>query len=270
MRKDNKKWRINELDKKGITGSTLKIIAIVTMLIDHIGAGVLGRYLVMKGINEVSLHKSLEGELWLDANAKLYYTYMIFRLIGRIAFPIFCFLLVEGFMHTKNKWKYAIRLGIFMLISEIPFDKLFFGKIIHLQYQNVFFTLFIGLLTMIAVESISKIKAFKPITHKVAVITIVIVGMIIAKLLRTDYDAIGIFCILILYFNRENKKNQVIVGSLSFIWEITAPLAFIPIKFYNGKRGLQMKYLFYFFYPVHLIILYFVCVMLNINNYASY
>ena len=92
---------------------TLKMIAIISMLTDHVGC-------------------------------ILFPDELIFRAIGRIAFPIFCFLVVEGFFHTRNTWNYLMRLCIFAILSEIPFDLAFFGKVFYLQKQNVFMTLALG------------------------------------------------------------------------------------------------------------------------------
>lgn len=88
--------------KKGISGSTLKMIAIVTMLIDHIGAAVLARLLMVNGLGELDQTNADAIMQWLSANGALYWTYTIMRMIGRVAFPIFCFLLVEGFLHTHD------------------------------------------------------------------------------------------------------------------------------------------------------------------------
>ena len=101
-------------ERKGISGSTLKIIAIITMLIDHIGAGVLGRLLVVRGMNEAA-----DLNAWIDANSTLVITYQMMRFVGRLAFPIFCFLLIEGFEHTHDVKKYALRLLSFCLVSEL-------------------------------------------------------------------------------------------------------------------------------------------------------
>ena len=106
--------------KKGISGSTLKMIAIVTMLIDHIGAAVLARLLMVNGLGELDQTSTDAIVQWLSANGALYGTYTAMRMIGRVAFPIFCFLLVEGFLHTHDVKKYAMRLGLFALLSEIP------------------------------------------------------------------------------------------------------------------------------------------------------
>lgn len=148
-------------ERKGISGSTLKIIAIITMLIDHIGAGVLGRLLVVRGMNEAA-----DLNAWIDANSTLVITYQMMRFVGRLAFPIFCFLLIEGFEHTHDVKKYALRLLSFCLVSEIPFDLLFNGKILESGYQNVFFTLFIGLMVMWgfqAVENQERFAKFKKV-----------------------------------------------------------------------------------------------------------
>ena len=77
-----------------------------------------------------------------------------------------------------------------------------------------------------------------------------------AHLLRTDYDAFGVFFIVLLYLCRNQIWMQTIIGSIALLWEVTAPLAFIPIRLYNGTRGKKnLKWFFYLFYPVHLLVL---------------
>lgn len=230
--------------KRGISGSTIKIIAIVAMLIDHIGAVIVERMIMQS-----------TGGMW-SYDDPLVILDQVLRGIGRIGFPIFSFLLVEGFLHTRNVAKYALRLGIFALISEVPFDLAFAGKFFYMDYQNVFFTLFIGLLVMIAYRAIEeKISCTKGIKIFLYVLALV-AGAVLAQILMTDYAAIGIVCIMVLYIFRKKRTNQLLAGSLVFMWEVPAPFAFIPIACYNGKRGLKMKYFFYLFYPVHLFILY--------------
>ena len=114
--------------QQGISGYWLKVIAVVSMLIDHTSAVILEQI------------PGLENPAFL------------MRIIGRLAFPIYCFLLVEGFMHTRDREKYALRLGCFAAVSEIPFDLAFNGKVLEVGYQNVFFTLLLGLLTMMAYD----------------------------------------------------------------------------------------------------------------------
>lgn len=142
---------------KGITGSTLKIIAIVAMFIDHFAAILVLGYLNANGPKYLTSYE--EYSLWLKEHQfyqLMARTYEIMRGIGRFGFPIFCFLLVEGFIYTGNKMKYAINLLVFAFISEIPFDLGFEGHLFYPEYQNVFFTLFLGLLTIWAMEALKE------------------------------------------------------------------------------------------------------------------
>jgi hypothetical protein len=216
--------------RRGISGSTLKLIAIITMLIDHIGAGI------------------LEQRPDFFQNHVLYDVDHVLRFIGRIAFPIFCFLLVEGFCHTRNIKKYAMRLLAFAIISEIPFDLAFSRKIFETSHQNVFFTLFLGLVTLAIMKQFEENKIVKILT--------IVAGIFAAEILSTDYAGFGVAFIILLYIFRDNMKFRNIFCSIAIMWEYTAPLAFIPISFYNGERGFNMKYFFYLFYPVHLLLLY--------------
>ena len=144
--------------KKAITGSGLKIFAYVSMLIDHIGAVLIERYLDITGYNDaIRLPEESRPEIanmvFLDI---MNIVDIVLRIIGRLAFPLFIFLLVQGFMHTKSKLKYAVRLLVFALIAEIPFDLAHSGNFISLGYQNVFFTLLLGFLFMCISEYIEK------------------------------------------------------------------------------------------------------------------
>lgn len=258
-------------EKKGISGSTVKIIAIVSMLIDHIGAGILGRLIMNANYMQIMTSGDLKDAMrWLMDNGVLYYTYMVMRMIGRLGFPIFCFLLVEGFQRTHNVKKYALRLGLFALVSEVPFDLCFNGSVLEFGYQNVFFTLFFGMLTMIAFDWIVKKEwAAGEMLNKVVKIVFsaaaLAVGAGIAHFLKTDYAARGVICIMVLYIFRKRKSLQIAAGCVSFLWEVTALLAFIPIGFYNGKRGSRVKYFFYAFYPVHLFLIWLVTVFMGMG-----
>lgn len=242
---------------KGITGSTLKMIAILSMLIDHTGAVLLERMLIQRGW----YHAMWQGEEALtqfyQSNLGLYALYFVMRqIIGRLAFPIFCFLLVEGFLHTRSVLKYACRLGIFAVISEVPFDLAFYGTPFFWGYQNIFFTLLIGLLVMIAFRCIAEKLQTRFVLKLPLYVLALAAGLVAADLLCTDYGARGVLSIMAIYIFRKVKWQQILAGCVTFLWEITAPLAFIPIGFYNGKRGIKIKYFFYAFYPIHLFLLY--------------
>ena len=241
--------------KPGLTGSTLKWIAIITMLIDHIGAALLELGLLPKIADAVLAGNSFD---YVMADYHFWYGFDdVLRAIGRLAFPIFCFLMVEGFLHTKNVKKYALRLGLFALISEIPFDLAFNERILEVSYQNVFFTLFIGLLMLIGLKYFE--ETLPPHISWLRFI-VALTGILLAIFLRTDYDAFGILLIVLLYEFRNLPKLRCIAGAILMLFNSTTGcLAFILIWFYNGERGKQLpKYFFYAFYPVHLLVLWLV------------
>ena len=242
----------------GISGSTLKIIAAAMMLADHTAAVVLGSLLAWKGVTDVSVYSPeyIGSMIQTGAIGWVYLLYQIMRrLLGRMAFPIYCFLLVEGFGRTGSKGRYAGRLFLFALISEIPFDLAFSRTMFYNGYQNVFFTLLLGFLMMWAMDRVEKccgMAALRLAGYGAAVLG----AALAAEMLCCDYRAKGIIAIALLYLFRKNRWEQIAAGCVAFLWEITAPLAFIFIGFYNGRRGAKVKYAFYLFYPVHLLVLY--------------
>ena len=150
----------------------LKLIAIITMLIDHTTVVLI----------------PVDSEL-----------HLIGRIIGRLAFPIFAFLLVEGFYHTKNIKKYLIRLGIFALVSEIPFDLAFYNNFFDFKYQNIFFTLFLGLCTVWLLSLVEVKFKNKLVYINILNALITIAFSFIAAVLRTDYGFMGILIIVAFY-----------------------------------------------------------------------
>lgn len=237
-----------ERQRKGLSGSTLKIIAIVTMLIDHIGATIV----------ESAMY-SLVGNQ--QALMTVYYIMLSMRIIGRLAFPIFCFLLVEGFFHTKNVKKYTLRLFIFALISEFAFDFAFNQSFLEFSHQNVFFTLLIGVLMMWAMEYLKNRFKDNKRAFSVLFVIVAVLASVLADIIKCDYGSLGIIVIMMMYIFRNYKILKaltvcsVFALRTNFSIQSLAGLAFIPILFYNGKKGLSLKYFFYAFYPVHLFIL---------------
>lgn len=252
-----------EEKKFGLTGSTLKWIAIVTMLIDHIGASILTKQLLYMGENPQDFGGVTSQ--FIEQYNNLYYIMRATRTIGRVAFPIFCFLLVEGFLRTKNLKKYLFRMALFALLSEIPFDLVFAATPVYWGYQNVMITLLIGMLAMYGCQIIEE-KIPDKVGQFVACCACFAIGAVVAELLKVDYGAKGILPIMVLYLLRHFKLYQMIGGALSFVWELPAPLSFLFISCYNGKRGMKMKYFFYLFYPVHLLLLYLICLAMGLGG----
>jgi len=250
---------MNTQNKSGFTGSHLKWIAVITMFIDHIGA-VLLEYSLLPKVSDAVLAGNSYNFLVADYHF-WYYFNEVLRMIGRLAFPLFCFLLVEGYLHTKNFKKYALRLGLFALISEVPFDLAVFNSCFNPSGQNVFFTLLLGLLVLWGLDYFEKtlIASMMPFRYLVP-----LTGILAAQFLQTDYAGFGILLIFLLYEFRNNKKFQCIGGALLTLFNsYTAWIAFLFVWFYNGERGKQLpKYFFYAFYPAHLLLLFLVRLIL--------
>lgn len=232
--------------RQGLSGTTLKLMACITMLIDHIGASCLEAGLLVPLI--------ASGTFSTDpAAVSLLQMDRVLRYIGRLAFPIFCFLLVEGFLHTHDFKKYALRMLGFALISEWPFDWAFFSGV-YWGHQNVYFTLLLGLLAMKALDTHQTpegMPALKGILGAAAC-------FLAAALLHCDYDVLGLALILALYMTRKDKRAQCIAGAVFSLFEPVAPLAFGLVWFYSGERGGSSKleqWAFYWFYPAHIFVL---------------
>lgn len=243
------------MNVKILSGSTIKIIAIISMFIDHFGQIVLKNGIVMN--SPYSVFSDSQFNMILKAID-------ICHILGRIAFPIFCFLIVEGFVHTHDIKKYIKRLAIFAILSEPIYDLAFSGNILNLGAQNVFFTLLLGLLT------ISLIKKYNN-NYLIALITIVI-SSIISYYCKTDGWYYGIILTSIFYLFREHSILKFILAGVTMYgcgldfsikaflspYFLIALSSLIFLSLYNGSRGLKMKYVFYVFYPGHLAILYLV------------
>lgn len=235
----------------------LKLIASLAMLSDHIG------YLLTE-----------MGPEYQSAAAVL-------RMIGRVAFPIYCFLLVEGFSKTKNVYKYELRIAILAVISELPFNLCFFGQILYSREQNVFITLMLSLACMWCVnrlETVERIAKNNLLLWSMH-IAVPAVFCILAVLVRCDYSYKGILYVMVFYYLRFDKLFMLVeqaMAQLLFSQSCISVFALVPIAFYNGKRSnleklcqksmlsQVTKWGFYLFYPLHLIILWVIAKRLGI------
>ncbi|MCL1925364.1 MAG: conjugal transfer protein TraX [Defluviitaleaceae bacterium] len=209
----------------------IKIIAIVTMLIDHIGH-------------------------------ILFPTELLFRYFGRIAFPLFAFLIANGAVYTKNINKYLARLGILAIVSEPLFDRMLGRQLNFFMHTNIFYTLFLAV-AVIAIFKFTKEKNL--ILSYVVFFTASYAAYIIANYISTDYMGLGVLLILSLYVTKNSKLLLpfVISAFMFALYGIGNFLTFsllstIPIYLYNEIQGFNNKILqwgFYLFYPAHILIL---------------
>lgn len=232
------------LKKWGFTSFELKIIAMVLMVMDH--------FAIFFLVN----HQRL---------------YLIFRGAGRLSFPIFCFLLVEGFYYTENRLKHGILLGAFALISEIPYNMLY-GTIFYLDKQNVMLALFIGYMVIWGLDSVAayRVNYPKKLINKVSVlylnivleVAIMVVGFAGACFLRVSYSY-GAVMLIVCFYGLRGKHFATALSNIAFNCGMfplglqwIGAFSVIPIELYNGKPGKhKAKYFFYIFYPAHIFVL---------------
>lgn len=231
--------KINHLCKKVqfLSGAWLKTIAIISMLFDHVNKALIYPNLV-----------SNEGILAFISN--------LFDILGRIAFPLFCFFLVEGFFKTRSRKKYLLHLLIFGVISEVPFDMFTTASFFNMNWNNVMFTLALVLVTIWSIDVLKEKMQNKPkVLWYVVSLFIVAIMCIVAMCFSLDYEHHAILIGYFFYLFHDVSFWAVPFGYVSMYTEPWALLGFGLTLTYNGERGKQNKMLFYWFYPVHLLIL---------------
>ena len=223
---------------KGISQEALKLIACITMLLDHTAAAMVYDYRL----------------------------YMILRGIGRIAFPLFCFLLAEGAHYTKSPGKYALRLLAGALLAEIPFDLALFGKFTW-EHQSVMVTLLLGFGALWAMRRFEN-----PLLKMLVCLPFIPLG----ELLQTDYGSFGVLLIAMLGLFRDMPMGKLMqcvsvclvcamlpsvefrIGLFQISLELIGIFSIVPILLYFGKKHTKNKWIqwaFYLFYPAHLTVL---------------
>ena len=230
-----------------MTAFTLKMIAIISMVLDHV------KYAIPQTNSILTSY------------------------LGRLAFPIFSFLISEGFVHTHNRGKYILRILIFAIISQLPFY-FFSHNLSHSKANlNILFTFEFALIGLYLIELIIKKGKYKKLNYLITIIILAMI-LIIAYLLHPDYSIYGIGLVWLFYLFRNSMllksigfmilnilqyKKFLITGKCYYIFFSFMPLmSLIFILLYNGKQGRKMKYFFYLFYPLHFIILYLIHFMI--------
>ncbi len=242
--------RGNHMEKKqfDISSAGLHILAMGLMLCDHLWGTI------------------VPGSEWLTC-------------LGRLAFPIFGFLIVDGYTHTRDLKKYVQRLFVFALLSEIPIDLMIGSRVFYPIHQNVLWTFLLGIALIRWNE---KAKAAPVWRRLLRAASSVAVGLILGTVTMVDYFGPGVVTVLVFYFFREKKwqnlllqilalywLNVELLGGYSYVVELFgrevwiaqqgfALFALIPIWLYRGRQGHRstaFRYFCYGFYPVHMLIL---------------
>ena len=220
-----------------LSGAELKLIAIISMLADHVNKALIYPYL-----------ESNHGFLAFISD--------VFDIIGRIAFPLFCFMLVEGYFKTRNRKKYLLNLLLFGVISEVPFDMFTTASFFNMNWNNVMFTLALVLVTVWIIDTLKEKMQKRPkaLWYLVSIL-IVLVMCCVSMSLSLDYEHHAILIGYFFYLFHDMPVFAIPFGYASMFKEPWALLGFGLTLTYNGERGKQHKMLYYWFYPVHLLIL---------------
>ena len=230
---------MKETIASGLSREGLRRIAACTMLVDHIGATL------------------FPGVLWL-------------RCVGRLAFPIFAFFLGVGFRFTHSRRQYLLRLVLFALLSELPFNQMVYGRWIAPSGQNVLWTLALGLCAIACVQRAPSEPGLNSLFWYSAAAGCCLLG----QLLRTDYGAFGVLLCLLLYCTRGLPGRFWICGGIFLLMCYAFQFVFLPgipiplealalpafplLATYHGRRShrqLPIRYAFYWFYPLHMLLL---------------
>ena len=230
---------MKETIASGLSREGLRRIAACTMLVDHIGATL------------------FPGVLWL-------------RCVGRLAFPIFAFFLGEGFRFTHSRRQYLLRLVLFALLSELPFNQMVYGRWIAPSGQNVLWTLALGLCAIACVQRAPSEPGLNSLFWYSAAAGCCLLG----QLLRTDYGAFGVLLCLLFYCTRGLPGRFWICGGIFLLMCYAFQFVFLPgipipleslalpafplLATYHGRRShrqLPIRYAFYWFYPLHMLLL---------------
>ena len=220
--------------KIGLTNNQLKLIAMVSMLLDHVGL-------------------------------VLFPDLLIFRVLGRVSFPIFAYMIAEGCFYTKNRAKYLLQLLILGLGCQVVFQ-----IATGMLYQGILITFSLSVIMIFAIDFFLRRKCF----WRGAVMTLTLLGGIFACVIApilfkeqgydVDYGYVGVLIPIVVYYMPGKLWKLIALGALlavmasfseAYQW---VSLASLPLLyFYNGRRGrASLKYLFYVFYPVHLVVVY--------------
>lgn len=240
---------MEEREPRGVSAAMLHVLAMVLMLCDHMWA---------------TLFPAAE---WLTC-------------VGRVAYPIFAFMLVEGYFHTSSLKRYMLRLLAWAVISEIPFNLMYFGSAFYPYHQNVLWTFLLSLLLITLLDRVR--DRLRPVFAVIVSAALIVLGYLAGFALMVDYYGVGVLTVVVFYYFSQRRwwsyvgqlvclafLNVELLGGLGY--EVTlfgyeleisqqglALLALIPIWLYQGRQGEHRKpfrYFCYAFYPAHMLAL---------------
>lgn len=275
-------------ERRGINMNLFKKIAMFFLLILNINNILISRILDVEHIGKASeplkhaftqsfdviwkfqanLASSQAMDDFFSTKAVAWAFYMIFTIFGCIALPMLCYILVDGFKKSERIKADLIEMGAFAILSEIPYDLANSGKWMDYKSQNLFFGFLIGLLVLAGLKKIGEQWQEQKIVRYVLNTLLVVLGLIISMLGLSYYLFFPVLIMVLMYGFREHKLMGSIAGCMTMMmmsnYYLCSLMSLIPIAAYNGKPGKKMGYVLYLFYPLTLLILYFIAKGMNL------
>lgn len=234
-----------------ITADGLKLFACIVMLIQSIGIVIVENGMIhLNRYTQESLNEAMAQDSNLMMLAGIG---SVMQLLGGLAVPVFAFLLVEGFRSTSSYKKYLFRLAAFALVSEIPYDLAMSGRVWDMSSQNALVTMTICLMMLFCLDMIKNQNGLAGGFMRALVVAASVVWV---SLFRAEFGLCMVLLVAVFYIFYTQNVLKTIVGAAISLLYVTGPIAFYGIWCYNGIRKNKLsKYVYYAFYPVHLIVL---------------
>ena len=234
-----------------ITADGLKMFACIVMLIQSVGIVIIEKGLIhLDQYTQAGLNEAMAQDSHLMTLAGMG---SVMQLIGGMAIPVFAFLLMEGFKNTSDYQRYLLAVGITALISEIPYDWAMSGKLLDMSSQNAL----IG--TCICLMMLKCLDMFKEMTgmaRALVRILVVLAAVIWVSMIRAEYGLCMVLLTAVFYVFDTRNVLKTVLGCIISLMYVTGPIAFYGIWCYNGERKNRIpKYIYYAFYPLHLLVL---------------
>jgi len=220
------------------------------MLIDHTGSFLLKAMLEPYRVDGMLMvNQDSPAILWRIVQGR-----EICEILGSVAFPIFCFLVAEGFLHTRDRVRYGVRMGCFALISEVPYDLAHYQMLFSPRLQNVMFTLAVAIFTLLAVSRVEERWQGQKGQRWGMTAAVTAAGMVLAYLIRGEYVFLGVLAVTLVYLLRDKGRLRLLGLAPLLVVSPWTALAVPALLSYNGTRGKGSKWFFYFFYPAHFLV----------------
>lgn len=274
--------------RKGMAGSTIKVLVMISLFLQSLNVVIMDPFLDIESVGKSlepvadnfkavftpdwkfaanSLYTDAVREFF-DAKSGAWTMYLIFSIVGSIAVPLLCYIVLQEFLVSDNKRNDVLTLGMFAMASEIPYDLAVKGKVLEYSTQNLFVGIFIGVAVVWIMDYIFNKVARSAFIKYFLSMLVFILGILLAIITKTYFFIFPVLVIACMYIFREKKMLGPVIGCFAMTtvspYYLCSFASLIPINMFNGKIEKKLKNLLPIFYPVHFIILFIVKKCMNL------